>query len=71
MHQSYSKHENINVARLISFLLLNPLLDIWQVSLFSTEVYKGTYNGQAVAVKKLKDDSETAQAFLSEASVMT
>ena len=34
-------------------------------------VYKGTYKGQTVAIKKLKDGSETAQAFLSEASVMT
>ncbi len=35
------------------------------------EVFKGVYGGQEVAIKKLKDDSETAQAFLSEASVMT
>eukprot|EP00112_Aurelia_sp_Birch-Aquarium-sp1_P004767 Seg1541.1 transcript_id=Seg1541.1/GoldUCD/mRNA.D3Y31 product="Tyrosine-protein kinase CSK" protein_id=Seg1541.1/GoldUCD/D3Y31 len=34
-------------------------------------VYKGTYKGQDVAIKKLKDDSEAAQSFLSEASVMT
>ena len=34
-------------------------------------VYKGAYKGQDVAIKKLKDDSEAAQSFLSEASVMT
>eukprot|EP00794_Sanderia_malayensis_P009658 gene9658-10646_t len=36
-----------------------------------SEVYKGIYGSQEVAIKKLRDDSEAAQAFLSEASVMT
>lgn len=35
------------------------------------EVFKGDYSGHSIAIKKLKDDSDAAQAFLSEASVMT
>jgi len=34
-------------------------------------VYKGTYQKQTVAIKQLREGVETAQAFLSEASVMT
>ncbi|XP_039257430.1 tyrosine-protein kinase CSK-like [Styela clava] len=35
------------------------------------DVYEGTYKGQKVAVKSVKDKSKAAQAFLAEASVMT
>ncbi|XP_066925690.1 tyrosine-protein kinase CSK-like isoform X2 [Clytia hemisphaerica] len=35
------------------------------------EVFKGDYQGRAVAIKQLKDDTHAAQSFLREASVMT
>lgn len=35
------------------------------------EVHRGKCQGKDVAIKKLKDDSKAAQAFLAEASVMT
>ena len=35
------------------------------------DVYEGTFRGQKVAVKSLKDRSKAAQAFLAEASIMT
>lgn len=35
------------------------------------EVFRGSYQERAVAIKKLKDDTIAAQSFLAEASVMT
>lgn len=35
------------------------------------DVYKGTYKGQSVAIKQLKDKDRGEQSFLQEASVMT
>ena len=35
------------------------------------DVYEGTFRGEKVAVKSVKDRKKAAQAFLAEASVMT
>ena len=35
------------------------------------DVYEGTFRGQKVAVKSVKDKSKAAQAFLAEAYIMT
>ena len=40
-------------------------------SIFLSEVYKGTYEDATVAIKTLKGDTQAAQSFLQEASVMT
>ena len=47
------------------------ILGCFSFDLSLAVVYKGAHKGQNVAIKKLKDDSEAAQSFLSEASVMT
>lgn len=39
--------------------------------IINTDVYKGTYRNQGVAIKELKDKERAGQAFLKEASVMT
>ena len=45
---------------------------VWYVvHLCVTDVYKGKYKGQAVAIKQLKDKDRGEQSFLQEASVMT
>lgn len=50
--------------------LHTPVILLFRLGEFG-DVLLGTFRGQKVAVKKLKDSSKAAQIFLAEASVMT